>query len=190
MLLETKDEIRKIFRQKRAEISDKQRKLKNREIAKNLYANVSIKPKSVIAGYIAMPSEVDVSLLIEMYEEDGHIICLPCIERENEPLVFRKYKRGAPLLLNKKFGTKEPPDNFEEVQPNLIITPLVAFDAAGTRLGMGKGFYDRTFESMAGIHDFIAVGASYACQQTPYLRPHPHDFKLDAVVTEKKVFVF
>ncbi len=190
MLLETKDEIRNIFRQKRAELSDKDRKLKNRDIVKNFYANISLKPKSVIAGYIAMPSEVDISLLLEMYEEAGHTICLPCVERENEPLVFRKYKRGAPLLLNKKFGTKEPPDNFEEVTPNIIITPLVAFDAAGTRLGQGGGFYDRTFNNLTGFHDFIAVGVAYACQQTPYLKPYPHDFKLDAIATEKKVFVF
>ncbi len=190
MLLETKDEIRKIFREKRAKLSDRQRKSKDRDIVKNFYANISVKPRSVIAGYIPFNSEVDISLLLEMYAEDGHIICLPCVDEKNSPMVFRKYPRGTKLIKNTLVQTLEPPENFETVTPNVIITPLVAFDSAGTRLGMGAGYYDRTFDSLSGYNDFIAVGVAYSTQQTPYIRPDAHDFKLDAVVTEEKVLVF
>ena len=190
MLFETKDEIRKIFRDKRAKISDKQRKLKNREIVKNFYANISIKPRSIIAGYIPIGSEVDISLLLEMYEEDGHTLCLPCVDEKDAPMVFRKYRRGINLVTNKALKIKEPPEHFQEVTPNLIITPLVAFDSSGSRLGMGAGYYDRTFDYLNGFNDFIAVGVAYACQQTEYIKREPHDFKMDAIVTEEKVQVF
>jgi len=190
MLIETKDEIRRIFRDKRASLSEKHRKLKSREIVKNFYANISVKPHSIIAGYIPVGSEVDISLLLEMYEEDGHTISLPCVDERDAPMVFRRYERGAPLVNNKKFNIKEPPGNFEEVMPNLIITPLVAFDSAGSRLGQGKGYYDRTFDYMNGFNDFITVGVAFAIQQTEFIRRDAHDFKMDAIVTEERVLIF
>lgn len=191
MLLETKDEIRKIFRQKRADIPNKDRKTFDREIAKNFYANISVKPKSVIATYIPIGSEVDITLLMEMYNDEGHTICLPCVDEKDAPMVFRKYPRGTKLLKNRITSTLEPPDNFPEVTPNLVITPLVAFDSAGTRLGQGGGYYDRTLEYLTSISaDFIAVGVAYSAQQTQFIRREPQDFKLDAIVTEKKVLTF
>jgi 5-formyltetrahydrofolate cyclo-ligase len=190
MLFETKDEIRNIFREKRTKISDRARKLKNRDITKNFYANISIKPKSVIAGYIPFGSEVDISLLLEMYEDDGHTLCLPCVDEKDSPMVFRKYKKGVELVTNKNLKIQEPPEHFEEVIPNLIITPLVAFDSSGSRLGMGAGYYDRTFDYLNGFNDFIAVGVAFAVQQTEYIKRETHDFKMDAVVTEEKVLVF
>ncbi len=191
MLLETKDEIRKIFRQKRADIPEKDRPLNNREIVKNFYANISVRPNSVIAFYLPMRTEVDLSLLMEMYAEDGHTICLPCVDEKDAPLTFKKYAKGAALIDNPITKIKEPPKHFEEVTPNIIITPLVAFDASGTRLGMGGGYYDRTFEHLTDISaEFLAVGAAYACQQASFLRRDAKDFPLDAVATEKRVFVF
>lgn len=191
MLLETKDEIRKIFRQKRAEISEKDRPLKNREIVRNIFANISLKPKSVIAFYLPMKTEVDLSLLMEMYTETGHTICLPCVEEKDAPMIFRKYAKGVELVNNPLTKIQEPHKKYPIVEPNVIITPLVAFDSAGTRLGMGGGYYDRTFEHLADISaEFLAVGAAYDCQQASFLRRENTDFPLDALATETRVFVF
>ncbi len=191
MLLETKDGLRNIFREKRSALTQKQRHLLDREIVRNFYANISVAPSSVIAGYMPIGSEADISLLLEMYTDDGHTICLPCVDEKNEPMAFRKYAFGAPLVKNKLTKTMEPPAHFEEVEPDIIITPLVAFDAAGTRLGQGGGYYDRTFEHLRNMSaGFLAVGVGYSAQQAQFIRRDEHDFKLDAVVTEKKVLTF
>ncbi len=190
MLLESKDQIREIFRKKRAALNTKKQKLYSREIAKNFFANISIAPASTIAIYIPFEHEVDVTLLSELYAETGHTLCLPCVDEKDAPMVFRKYIKGTPLVKNRLVNIMEPPHNFPEVSPNVIIVPLIAFDSAGTRLGMGAGYYDRTFDYLSGFSEFIAIGVAFSCQQTPYIKPEAHDYKLDALVTEKKVFVF
>ena len=186
----SKDEIRKTFQEKRSKLSDKQKKSFNRDIVRNFYSHFSLSPKSVIAGYLPAGDEADISLLLEMYAEDGHIICLPCVDEKDAPMIFREYRFGAPLVRNKFFNFLEPPYNFKEVLPDIIITPLVAFDSAGNRIGMGKGFYDRTFDNLNGFKDFIAVGVGYSCQQAPFIRPDQFDFQLHSCVTENKVFTF
>ena len=71
---------------------------------------------------------------------------------------------------------------------DLVLTPLVAFDDCGHRLGQGGGFYDRTF---AFRHNQAAppllIGIAYAFQQRPRLEPQPWDLKVDLVVTEKAI---
>jgi 5-formyltetrahydrofolate cyclo-ligase len=67
------------------------------------------------------------------------------------------------------------------VEPDLIITPLLAFDASGGRLGQGGGFYDRTF---AARPDVIRVGFAYAGQAVEALSLEAHDMRLHGVLTE------
>jgi 5-formyltetrahydrofolate cyclo-ligase len=191
MVFESKNTLRKIYRQKRAELSSKQRKVKNRLIEKNFFANIPVKSNSVIAGYIAYGAEVNIELLLDLYSELGHIICLPCIEEENSPLTFRQYKKGIELITHNKYGIKQLDSSFPEVFPNIIITPLVAFDSSGSRIGQGGGFYDRTFENLTLLNvDFLAVGVAYKCQQTHYIPTNSYDHRLDAIITEERVFTF
>ncbi|HID00312.1 MAG TPA: 5-formyltetrahydrofolate cyclo-ligase [Piscirickettsiaceae bacterium] len=67
----------------------------------------------------------------------------------------------------------------------LVITPLVAFDANGSRLGMGGGFYDRTFACKRnGRHKPLLIGWAHACQEVAHLPRQPWDVPLDGVITE------
>lgn len=190
MVIENKQELRKIYSEKRKMLTDKQRISYNRDIVKNFYANISLQPRSVIAGYFPTKYEADISLLLEMYAEDGHTICYPAVEEQGEPLIFRKFVKGMETVKNQYHNFLELPNHAKEVMPNVIITPLLAFDSSGHRLGMGAGYYDRTFDYLSRVTDFIAIGVAYSLQQTQFIRPETHDFKLDALVTEKKTFVF
>ena len=113
--------------------------------------------------------------------------CLPLLH-EDGSLRFAPWRAGDPLVTN-RYGIPEP-----DVEPSsgleardlaLAVMPLVGFDAHGQRLGMGGGWYDRSF---AFRHDRAAppwlVGAGFSVQQVPALAPAPWDIEPDAICTE------
>jgi 5-formyltetrahydrofolate cyclo-ligase len=67
------------------------------------------------------------------------------------------------------------------VTPDLVITPLLAFDAEGGRLGQGGGYYDRTFAASA---EAIRIGLAYSGQLLAGLPIEPHDARLHGILTE------
>ncbi len=81
------------------------------------------------------------------------------------------------------FGAAVPASS-EEVEPQVLIVPLVAFDSRGRRLGYGGGFYDRTLERLRSARPTWAVGFAYAAQESESLPEESTDQPLDAVVTE------
>lgn len=190
MTNQKKQALRKKFLSIRNALPDHKRESKSKEICRKFYANISIKPKSSIALFMNTPSEPDLRLLAELYQEDGHTLCLPCIEEVDSPMTFREYKIGAKLQRNRKLGFLEPPKSFQTIIPNVIITPLVAFDAKGNRIGQGGGYYDRTFDHLSSFAEFIAVGTAFKEQQADFIPTNSKDFSMDAIVTDERVLVF
>jgi 5-formyltetrahydrofolate cyclo-ligase len=94
-------------------------------------------------------------------------------------LVFRTWSPGDKLVTT-RHGVGEPEEGNPTVCPGLILVPLLAFDAAGHRLGYGGGYYDRVLRE-SGL---IAVGIAYAGQEVQTLPREAHDRQLDFVVTE------
>jgi len=74
--------------------------------------------------------------------------------------------------------------------PEVVIVPLVAFDASGYRLGYGGGFYDRTLELLRANGPVLAVGFAYAAQELPAVPVEPTDQPLDAILTERGLTKF
>ncbi len=70
---------------------------------------------------------------------------------------------------------------------SILITPLLAFDNAGYRLGYGGGYYDRTLAELRKHFSIFAIGAAYGCQKFESIPHDQFDQRLDAVVTEKGV---
>ena len=94
---------------------------------------------------------------------------------------FRRWSPGEPLELDLA-GVPAPLPLAEAITPDLIVTPLLAFDAHGGRLGQGGGYYDRTFAALPGA---IRVGFAYAGQELENLPAEPHDIRLHGVLTER-----
>lgn len=135
---------------------------------------------TVVALYRAMGSELDTDALAMALEADGRRLCLPVVIQRDAAMVFRAWSPGEPLELDAA-GCPAPLPLAEVVEPDLILTPLLAFDAHGGRLGQGGGYYDRTF---AARPDVLRIGFAYAGQQVERLMLEPHDIRLHGVLTE------
>ena len=133
---------------------------------------------AVVAGFWPIQHEIDIRPLLAALHERGHPLALPVTGRRGEALVFRAWKPGEPLLPG-RFGTSHPAG--EELTPDVLLIPLLAFDGQGHRLGYGGGFYDRT---LAALPDAIRVGCAFADQELDSVPVGPYDQRLHAVVTE------
>lgn len=137
-----------------------------------------------LAGYMAMRTEIDP--LAAMTAHQGPV-CVPVIIAAGQALRFREWTPGCALIRG-EFGAMIPAEG-AWIEPEVLIVPLVAFDARGFRLGYGGGFYDRTLEGLRARRPTLAVGFAFAAQELPEVPIEPTDQRLDAVVTEAGLFM-
>jgi 5-formyltetrahydrofolate cyclo-ligase len=142
--------------------------------------DLDVAPGATLSFYWPMGDEADPRVLATRLAARGHALALPVVAKKGAPLVFRLWREGDPLVVH-AFGMHEPAPTAPEVTPDVLLVPLLAFDARGHRLGYGGGFYDRTLASLAAK---LAIGVAYAGQETGTLPIHERDHPLDMVVTE------
>ncbi len=134
----------------------------------------------VVAGTLAIGDELDAAPLLARLAGKGARIVLPRVEASGT-MTFRD---AAPATLEKgPFGLTQPSERAEIVRPNLVLAPLLAFDARGRRLGYGKGYYDRAVTQLRATGRVFYLGLSYAQQQVDAVPVEAHDLLLDWVET-------
>lgn len=134
-----------------------------------------------LSGYMPIRTEIDP--LPAMAEAAAHgPVGIPVIAGRGQPLKFARWEPDM-TLVEGAFGARIPerPVFFD---PEIIIVPLVAFDATGGRLGYGGGFYDRTLEQLRARGVALALGFAYSAQEAASLPLEATDQKLDFIVTE------
>jgi 5-formyltetrahydrofolate cyclo-ligase len=134
----------------------------------------------VLSGYMPMRSEIDP--LPAMAAHQGPV-CVPVIEGKGLPLRFRAWTPGA-RMVEGAFKALIPAEG-DWLVPEVLIVPLLAFDARGYRLGYGGGFYDRTLAGLRAKGPVLAIGFAFAAQEVGDLPVDAFDQRLDAVVTER-----
>jgi len=139
---------------------------------------------SPIAGYWPVGGEIDGRPLLAALAKAGRVVALPRMESRTGPARFLAW-RGNEVLSADAFGVPSPPKTGADLAPRLILTPLIAFDRAGRRLGQGGGHYDRII-SLYRAHGAVAVGLAYAEQEMGQVPTGPHDAYLDWVITPKE----
>jgi 5-formyltetrahydrofolate cyclo-ligase len=145
---------------------------------------IPLAPTDVVAAYWPIREELDCRPLLTRLMDALQPVCLPVVLGEGEPLDMRLWEQGTALYPS-GFGTLAPAETAPRVEPDVVLVPLLGFDKAGTRLGYGGGYYDRTFARMR--KPTRLVGFAFAAQELPAIPRAPHDRPLDAVVTETGV---
>lgn len=140
-----------------------------------------------LSAYMAIRTEIDPLPVMAQMSAFGPV-CIPVIEAKATPLKFARWTPETEMT-DGPFGARIPAQ-IEWVTPEVLIVPLVAFDAEGNRLGYGGGFYDRTLEVLRAQRPTLAVGFAYDAQCADALPLEPTDQPLDAIVTETRTYTF
>lgn len=140
----------------------------------------------IVAGFIAISTELDPAPLMAALSARGTSLCLPFVQGEDQPLLFRRYRPGDALVPG-PHGTLEPEAKAPLLRPATLLVPLLAFDAKGWRLGYGGGYYDRTLRAMRAKGHVRAIGLAYAAQERASVPHDEKDERLDLIVTEQGV---
>ncbi|MGL4311933.1 MAG: 5-formyltetrahydrofolate cyclo-ligase [Paracoccaceae bacterium] len=139
----------------------------------------------ILSGYMPMRTEIDP--LPAMAAHQGPV-CVPVIMGAAQPLRFREWTPGCRMEPG-DFGALIPSEG-AWLLPQILIVPLLAFDARGYRLGYGGGFYDRTLQALRAQGRVLAIGFAFAAQQVAEVPIDDTDQRLDMIVTENGVRSF
>ncbi|MDE2274625.1 MAG: 5-formyltetrahydrofolate cyclo-ligase [Gammaproteobacteria bacterium] len=148
-----------------------------------------------IAAYVAVEGEMEPEPLMQRADHEGKRLYLPRLAAgRTRTLQFMRWTPGMRMQPN-RVGIPEPADDKDgEIPPaklDLVLTPLVAFDRQGQRLGTGGGYYDRTFAFLKdGATRPLLLGLAYEFQCLEYIEPRPWDVPLNGVITDQQVYLF
>ena len=140
-----------------------------------------LRPGVIVASYIPVGSEADPTPLAAAARAAGATLALPHVERRGGDMRFLVWSEDDPLPVG-AYGLRQPAATAPDCVPDIVLTPLVAFDDALNRLGQGAGFYDRAF---AAAPDAWRLGVAWSVQQLLMIDTDPWDVPLHAVVTEQ-----
>jgi 5-formyltetrahydrofolate cyclo-ligase len=150
-----------------------------------------------IAFYIAGDGEIDTQALMERAWAMGKTCYLPVLSHLiGDRLWFAPANPDTPMVFN-RFGIPEPAVSSRQLLDarhlDLILMPLVGFDEQGNRLGMGGGFYDRSLAFLRTRRIWRRprlIGLAHETQKVDHLPTQPWDIPLQAVVTDRHMYVF
>jgi len=148
-----------------------------------------IKPGTIVSGFSPLKTEINPLPLLRRLAAGGATLALPVVDGRGRPLIMRSYAFGQ-ALNEGVWGIREPKDDAPEVDPDILIVPLAAFDRRGNRIGYGAGYYDMTINRLRSRKPVTAVGIAYAAQEVPEVPTTPRDERLDLVLTEREAIDF
>jgi len=184
--MDEKVKIRSKILKKRNNLSAEDRALKNRRIAERLESLEAFKKAHHVLFYYSVKGEADTQKLIEKHLDDKQLY-LPVIRGKSH---FQAVPVKTPL--NLKTGYENVPEPVDEDPSStyddnieLIITPGVAFDKKGNRIGMGKGYYDRYFTQSQSS---LKIALAYEEQVLDYVPKDLYDISVDLIVTDQNIY--
>ena len=186
-----KAELRARMVAERQRLHGHQRRRLDRQICAHLLRLLDDRDSLHLAGFVAFNGEPDLGPALEALHHAGRRIHLPVVN--DDRMHFLRWTPTTEMRPN-RFGIPEPVDGHEcpPERLELVMMPLVAFSPGGTRLGMGAGYYDRSFEFCLDHPDSgpMLVGTAYSLQEVDSLPAQSWDVPLDAVITDRGLKVF
>ena len=186
----TQDQLRQRNRKLRAELSKEALEDASIKLCKRIINLNEYREAQQVAAYFAVNGEISLAPVIDHALSQGKKIYLPNLDQKS--LRFSPYFRDQKMRIN-KFKLPEPDVGDDEMlQPyelDLVLAPLVVFDANRNRIGMGGGFYDRSFAfRKQGIDKPVLIGVAHEMQKVDELVPEAWDVRLDRVVTDVAIY--
>ncbi len=189
MRADSRAEIRREMRHKRRNLAAARRTVLAAHLARWIANSRVFQRSRRLAAYLPNDGEMDLRPLMRRAWRLGKHCYLPVLNGQR--LRFLPYQPDTPLADN-RFGIPEPATSPRRRWPlqtlDLVLAPLVAFDGLGNRLGMGGGYYDRTFAYLASRDHWrrpVIIGVAYEFQRVPELPSHPWDVPLHGIATER-----
>ncbi|NOX41134.1 MAG: 5-formyltetrahydrofolate cyclo-ligase [Alphaproteobacteria bacterium] len=145
----------------------------------------TLEPFDLISAYMPIRTEISPLEVMTALHIAGKTVLVPVIKAKGQPLLFSRWSPDGAMVRG-PFGAYIPAVE-AYFAPEVLITPLLAYDARGYRLGYGGGFYDRSFQKLRQNKPITAVGFAYSAQQVEAVPTEPTDQRLDAIVTEAGV---
>jgi 5-formyltetrahydrofolate cyclo-ligase len=187
-------QLRRKLRRRRADLTLQQRTCAARAIASQVARTRWLHGARPIALYASVGYEVDTRPLAQLARLRYCPLYLPRITDHRARRMQFVRESVEPDVRN-RHGIAQPRGSrsIAAWALSVVFMPLLGFDAHGTRLGSGAGYYDRVFSfrrHRLRWHRPVLVGIAYRCQELPFIPPQQHDVALDALVTEDGVRYF
>jgi len=147
---------------------------------------LAVGPGVIVSGFMPLGNEINPLPLMRRLAGEGARLALPAVAGRGTPLIMRAWAFGEPLSAG-VWGIREPPPEAAEVEPDILLVPLLAFGRSGYRVGYGGGYYDRTIAQLRARKAVVAVGLAFAAQEVSTVPTTPRDALLDLVLTEREV---
>ena len=154
--------------------------------ARALPVDVSAK---IVSGFMPMKTEISPLPLLRRLADAGAQLALPAIDARGKPLIMRAWKIGDELKAG-QWGIREPLPQAEQVDPDILLVPLAAFDRAGHRIGYGAGYFDLTIHAVRAKKKVVAIGISFGAQEISRVPATERDERLDFIMTERETIAF
>lgn len=193
-IINEKQILRKHFQALRSSLSKQEVELQSQKICQNFIENLLYKLPNIqnknFGLYQNAFNEVDTSFLKQFFIFNEIQFSYPRINYSNNLIDFIKYHEHQEFKSNIDYKKIYEPLDGDIIIPDLIITPLLAFDHKLMRLGMGKGYYDRTIAKLKTINSKIkTIGLAFDFQESQsFLDTQKHDQALDFIATTSKIF--
>jgi 5-formyltetrahydrofolate cyclo-ligase len=140
----------------------------------------------IVSSFMPIKTEINPLPLMKKLAEAGATLALPRIVARGQPLSMRAWAMGDPFDKG-QWGIREPQASAPEVAPDIMLTPLAAFDRSGNRLGYGAGYYDMTIRAARAMKPVKVIGLAYSIQQFDTVPVSERDERLDLVLTEREI---
>jgi 5-formyltetrahydrofolate cyclo-ligase len=188
------DALRGEMRQRRARLSPRQQQRSSDRICELLLRDLRFRRARTVGVYFSVAGEIDITPLISHLWSWERTVCLPVISTRGRGMVFHRVDPETDMRVD-RYGIPAPTGSglVHRREIDLLLAPIVAFDASGHRIGMGAGYFDRY---LAGLRHRRrparprVIGCAYGFQEVPAIPARPWDIPLDAVVTETGIRTF
>lgn len=188
---ENKATLRTQLRQARRSLTPQQQQVSSDRLLHVIRPVLRQQKTKRIALYTAMDGEIDLTPFVNQCRQWNIDLYLPVLHSFKHTLWFARYDNKSELVPN-RFGIPEPIKSapIRPWQLNWVLLPLVGFDAQGGRLGMGGGFYDRTFAHAPRWPKRPKLfGVAHECQKVDRIPRESWDIKLDGVFSDRHAYL-